>query len=265
MPLSASTIEASGTGTHSPTGARREAQGHVRRDLALVLVDLEHEHRGLAGPELVGVQDELRRVAGSRGRPGEEPLSPRFLHPSGRPGRVAAEAALEEVDDGGHPEVVEASLQVLGVLALVDGDEDRTVVGAHGRVGAGAVVSAADHERGDEAERRQGGSGEADAAPATVGDHRCHRRLGLEVMLDLGHQNVLHAGEPASGKVSLRGNMVICHDSSSTFREARSSFTPSVSVGDRGFPSSSVSRARARARRDRTVPTGTSSTVAASR
>ena len=99
-----------------------------------------------SGPELVGVQDELRRVAGSRRRPGEELLAPRFLHPSGRPGQVAAEAAVEEVDDGGHAEVVEASLQVLGVLALVDGDEDRTVVGAHGGVGAGAVAAAADHE-----------------------------------------------------------------------------------------------------------------------
>jgi hypothetical protein len=90
--------------------AGREAQGHVRRDRVLVLVDLELEHRGLAGLELVGVQDELRVVVRRRGRPGEQRLSWRFLDPSGRPGRVAGEAALEEVDDGGHTQVGEASL-----------------------------------------------------------------------------------------------------------------------------------------------------------
>ena len=77
-------------------------------------------------------------------------------------------------------------------------------------------------------------------------------------------REVRPTGEPARGEVPLPRNVVVVHSPSSAFRGARSSVTPSVSIGGRQFPSMPASRARARDSRERTVPTGMPSTVAAS-
>ena len=75
------------------------------------------------------------------------------------------------------------------------------------------------------------GGGEAEAAPvAAGGDDGRGLGDGVEVLLDVGHQFVLQLGEPARGEVSLLGDVVISHCSSSTFRETRSSLVLSVST-----------------------------------